>query len=197
MDVLSQQIQFIQELDKLKAIYRQTLISADGNRRENSAEHSWHITLMMQILAPYANPGVDLSRVAMMLLIHDIVEIDAGDTFAFASEEALDAQAEKEIQAAKRLFGLLPSEQCDQYLSLWYEFEAAQSPDAQFAKSMDRLAPLIQNMHNQGGSWPKFGVTRSQALKRNQLLQHSAPELWQYVLEQVDLAVEKGWLKSD
>nr|WP_315467983.1 HD domain-containing protein [uncultured Undibacterium sp.] len=197
MQELSQQIAFILELDKLKAVYRKALIKADNNRYENSAEHSWHISLTAHVLAPYANDTVDISRVTLMLLIHDIVEIDAGDTFAFDHHSVLGEQADKERAAADRIFGLLPLSQREKFISLWHEFELAETPDAQFAKAMDRILPLIQNMQNEGGSWAQNKVLRHQVIKRNHYLESSAPKLWEYVLAQIDIATERGWLREE
>jgi len=194
MTDLAKQLAFILEIDKLKAVYRQTTVKEDKNRYENSAEHSWHITLTAQLLQGYAEHNVDISRVVKMLLIHDIIEIDAGDLFAFAETQDHEQQALKEAQAAERLFGLLPLAQHEEYKTLWYEFEAAQTDDAKFAKSMDRILPLVQNMNNQGGSWAKHKISQPQVLARNQHLQYIAPKLWQYVVEQTDLAVNNGWL---
>lgn len=194
MQQLEQQLAFIRELDRLKSVYRKALIKCDNNRFENSAEHSWHIALMAQVLKDYAEEPVDISRVVSMLLIHDIVEIDAGDTFAFAPQQDLDAQGDKELQAAKRIFGLLPEAQYQQMLALWLEFEQAQTTDARFAKAMDRVLPLLQNIVNQGGSWAQHAVRKSQVIQRNQYLQDMAPRLWVYVSEQIDLAAERGWL---
>ena len=191
---LQKQLAFIIEIDKLKAVYRQTTVKEDKDRHENSAEHSWHIALTAQLLRDYAEHQIDINRVVKMLLIHDIIEIDAGDLFAFAESEDHQAQALKEEKAAQRLFGLLPDQQYDEYKALWFEFEAATTNDAQFAKSMDRILPLVQNMNNQGGSWAKHKIKRSQVLKRNQYLEYIAPKLWLYVVSQVDLAVENGWL---
>lgn len=197
MQELNHQINFILELDKLKAIYRKALIRADKNRYENSAEHSWHIALTAHVLAPYANATVDISRVCLMLLIHDIVEIDAGDTFAFDHHTILGQQAEKEAAAAERIFGLLPSPQRESMIALWHEFEQAETADAQFAKAIDRILPLIQNMQNEGGSWVQNKVFKHQVIKRNQYLETAAPKLWQYVLEQIDIAEDRGWLRRD
>lgn len=194
MQDLQQQLEFINELDRLKSVYRQALVKCDDNRFENSAEHSWHIALTAHVLAPYAQGDVTIARVVLMLLIHDIVEIDAGDTFAFADQASLDGQHEKEIAAANRLFGLLPENQCQHFYLLWLEFEAAETDDAQFAKAIDRILPLLQNMQNNGGSWVKHGVSKSKVLKRNQYLEKSAPALWQYVLQQIDVAVANNWL---
>lgn len=197
MQELNHQINFILELDKLKAVYRKALIRADNNRYENSAEHSWHIALTAHILAPYANSTVDINRVCLMLLIHDIVEIDAGDTFAFDHHTILGEQAEKEAAAAERIFGLLPSPQRKILIDLWHEFEQAESADAQFAKAMDRILPLIQNMQNQGGSWVQNKVFKHQVIRRNQYLETAAPKLWNYVLEQIEIAAERGWLRTE
>ncbi|MBA6414846.1 HD domain-containing protein [Colwellia sp. 6M3] len=196
MQDLEQQLNFILELDRLKAVYRQVTVKSDDNRRENSAEHSWHIALMAQTLNGYASEPVDVARVTIMLLIHDIVEIDAGDTFAFAKQSELDAQEAKELAAAKRIFGLLPEQQYQETLNLWLEFEEAKTNDAKFAKAMDRVLPLLQNMKNNGGSWVKHNVSKSEVIARNNLLDGLAPKLWIYVTEQIDLAVENGWLRN-
>jgi len=195
MTDLQQQLAFIIEIDKLKAVYRQTTVKEDNDRYENSAEHSWHITLIAQLLKDYAEQPIDITRVVKMLLIHDIIEIDAGDLFAFAETKDHQQQALKEEQAAQRLFGLLPEAQHQEYKSLWFEFEQAETDDAQFAKGMDRILPLVQNMNNQGGSWAKHKISQSQVLARNSYLEKSAPKLWQYVVEQTELAVANGWLK--
>lgn len=197
MHQLKQQLDFILELDRLKSVYRQALVQSDNNRRENSAEHSWHITLTAQILHAYAEEAVDISRVVSMLLIHDIVEIDAGDTFAFAEQATLDGQEAKELKAADRLFGLLPETQFQHMKSLWNEFEEANSADARFAKAMDRVLPLLQNMQNQGGSWAKHNVKKSQVINRNKYLMGLAPKLWDYVCAQIEIAVQMGWLKNE
>ena len=152
---------------------------------------------MAHTLHQYAEQPVDISRVVMMLLIHDIVEIDAGDTFAFAQQHELDGQEEKELAAANRIFGLLPESQFDMFKQLWLEFEAAQTADARFAKAMDRVLPLLQNMENNGGSWVKHGVKKSQVVKRNQYLDGLAPRLWAYVSKQIDIAVQQGWLINE
>ena len=196
MKRLQQQLNFILELDRLKAVYRQTSVKPDNNRFENSAEHSWHISLTAELLVEYADEPVDVQRVIKMLLIHDVVEIDAGDTFAFAAQEVLDGQEDKEIEAANRLFGLLPDDQFTQLKTLWLEFEAAETTDARFAKAMDRILPLIQNMANNGGSWSRHQVTKAQVLKRNEYLNGLAPKLWDYAQEQINIATNNGWLEK-
>ena len=193
---LDQQLVFLRELDKLKAVYRRTMVKPDNNRQENSAEHSWHIAVQAMTLKEYAEEPVNICRVINMLLLHDIVEIDAGDTFAFAESSELSGQEAKEMQAAERLFGLLPEAQAEAFKALWLEFEQAETPDARFAKAMDCLLPVIQNMGSEGGTWAKYQVTRSQVLKRNQYLEKLAPKLWTYVLEQIDISVQNGWLKD-
>ncbi|WP_412727580.1 HD domain-containing protein [Alteromonas sp. D210916BOD_24] len=186
--------EFICELDKLKAVKRQITLPADNYRQENSAEHSWHVALMATMLTPYATSPIDVSRVIKMILIHDIVEIDAGDMFAFNSQLDHDAQAEKEVAAAQRIFGLLPEPINREMLALWLEFEEATSVDAEFAKAMDRVLPVFQNMQDQGGSWKKHTISRSKIEKRNIHLQSCAPKLWDYVMSQLDHAVKQGWL---
>lgn len=196
-DRLSQQLEFVSELDKLKAVKRKALIKCDDNRYENSAEHSWHIAMAAQVLHPYAEEPVDLSRVTQMLLIHDIVEIDAGDTFAFAEQVDLDAQAAKEEAAANRIFGLLPGGQFEYFKALFVEFEESKTADGRFAKAIDRILPLIQNMQNEGGSWAQHSVKKSQVLARNQYLEGLAPKLWTFAKAQIELACEKGWLTDE
>ena len=193
---LSQQLAFLQELEKLKAIQRKTTVKPDNNRQENSAEHSWHIAVQAMTLQEYAEEPVDIGRVINMLLLHDIVEIDAGDTFAFANNSELSGQEAKEQAAAERLFGLLPSVQADVFKALWQEFELAQTPDARFAKAMDCLLPVIQNMDCNGGTWAKYRVSRSQVLHRNRHLEKIAPRLWDYLLAQINISVQHGWLQD-
>lgn len=193
---LSQQLSFLQELEKLKAIQRKTTVKPDNNRQENSAEHSWHIAVQAMTLQEYAEEPVDISRVINMLLLHDIVEIDAGDTFAFASSNELSGQEAKELAAAQRLFGLLPPPQAEAFKALWLEFEQAQTPDARFAKAMDCLLPVIQNMGCDGGTWAKYQISRSQVLQRNRHLEKMAPRLWDYLLEQISISVQHGWLQD-
>jgi putative hydrolase of HD superfamily len=194
MEDLNKQLDFIIELDLLKGVYRQALVKSDKNRFENSAEHSWHISLAAQILHKYAVENVNISRVMSMLLIHDIVEIDAGDMFAFSDEKSLEGQEAKEIAAATRIFGLLPEKQFKTFNKLWLEFESAETTDARFAKAMDRLLPLLQNMRNEGGSWARHKVKKSQVINRNIFLKGLAPQLWLFVCQQIDNAVEQGWL---
>ena len=193
---LEAQLAFIRELDKLKGVYRLARVKTDENRRENSAEHSWHLCLIAHVLLDYVDEPVDINKVIRLLLVHDIVEIDAGDTFAFAPQSALDEQPEKELRAAKRLFGLLPKHQGDEFLNLWLEFERRDSPEARYAVAIDRVTPLIMNVANDGGSWRHHSPSRSQVLTRNEYIGIAAPRLWDYVVSQIDFAISQGWLSE-
>lgn len=189
---LTQQIQFILEIDRLKQILRQTLLT-DGSRRENSAEHSWHLAMMAMLLAEYAPQPIDLLRVIKMLLIHDLVEIDAGDTFCY-DLQGNQTKADRELQAADRIFGLLPSDQNSELRILWSEFETQQTPEAQFAAALDRLQPMLHNQQTQGGTWRLHGITRAQVLARMQPVKAGTPQLWSLVEEAIDACVNAGYL---
>jgi len=191
---LAQQIQFVIEIDKLKGVLRQTLLT-DRSRRENSAEHSWHIALMAVLLAEYAPQPVDVLRVIKMLLVHDLVEIDAGDTFCYDVQHN-ESKADREAQAADRLFGLLPADQADELRSLWDEFEAQQTMDAQFAATLDRLQPMLHNYETAGGTWQQYGITRDRVLHRAAPIATGAPTLWEFVQQLIEDAVNKGYLQS-
>ena len=192
---LEQQITFVRELDKLKRVQRQTWLT-DTSRQENSAEHSWHIAVMAMVLAEYA-PGddLDIGRVIQMLLIHDIVEIDAGDTFCY-DRAAVAHQAAHEERAAERLFGLLPQHLADRFRNLWEEFETRETPEALLANSLDRLQPILNNYHSGGKSWGAHGITRDQVRERNRIVADGAPELWAYIEDLLQRAVDKGMLKD-
>lgn len=192
---LSQQIQFVLEIDQLKQVLRQTLLT-DGLRRENSAEHSWHIALMAPLLFEYAPPGTDLLTVLKMLLIHDLVEIDAGDTFCYDIAANLD-KADREQQAANRIFGLLPPDQQQELRQLWEEFEAEDSPSARFANALDRLQPILLNQQNQGGTWKANQITQAQVLRRVWPIKAGAPALWPYVEQLLQDCVAAGYLLPD
>lgn len=194
-DKLTQQLELLIELDKLKSVLRRTKIKSAQGRYENSAEHSWHVCMMAILLEEHANQPVDLSKVIKMLLLHDIVEIDAGDTFVYDTKAA-EVQYQNELQAAERLFGMLPEEQCQQLMETWLEFEQAESPEAQFAKALDRLLPMLLNSHNEGQSWVENGVKREQALEINSKIELGSSTLWQKAKQVIDDATEKGWLKS-
>lgn len=189
---LAQQIQFIIEIDKLKQVLRQTLL-IDGSRQENSAEHSWHIAIMAIVLAEYASESVDVLRAIKMLLIHDLVEIDAGDTFCYDLKGNED-KAAREALAATRLFGLLPEEQGVELRSLWEEFEAQETPDARFAAALDRLQPLLHNQQTQGGTWRIHGIKRDQVRRRMHPVLDGAPALWPLVEKVIEDSVAAGYL---
>ncbi|EGQ9464973.1 TPA: HD domain-containing protein [Vibrio parahaemolyticus] len=195
MDRLEKQLALLIELDKLKSVLRRTRVKSAEGRLENSGEHSWHVALMAVLMEEHANAPVDICRVMKMLLIHDVVEIDAGDTFVYDTA-ATKEQAEKEIKAAERLFGMLPTDQGQELLALWLEFEAAQSDDAKYAKALDRLIPMLLNYHNNGQSWKENSVTREQALTINKRIELGSVTLWDKAKELIEEATEKGWLKS-
>jgi putative hydrolase of HD superfamily len=190
---LSKQIDFIREIDRLKSVLRHTTL-LDRSRPETDAEHSWQIALMAVLLADYADPPVDLHHVVVMLLVHDLVEIDAGDTFIY-DDEALATQPERELKAAERIFGLLPEEQTGRLRALWEEFEAQETNEARFAKAMDRLQPLLHNYFTEGGSWKESGVTEDRVIKRNQPIGLAAPELWAYAERLIHDASNQGYLR--
>jgi putative hydrolase of HD superfamily len=191
---LTQQIQFIIEIDQLKQVLRQTLLN-DGSRRENSAEHSWHLAMMVIVLAEYAPQGVTLLSAIKMVLLHDLVEIDAGDTFCY-DVQGNESKAQREAQAALRLFGLLPADQASELRSLWEEFEAQQTPTAKFAAALDRIQPLLHNQQNRGGTWLIHGITRDQVMKRMAPVETGAPELWLFVQQVIEDCVAAGYLKD-
>lgn len=195
MERLEQQLTLLMELDKLKSVLRRTRVVSAEKRLENSAEHSWHVALMALLLEEHANEPVDITKVVKMLLLHDVVEIDAGDTFVYDVQASKD-QAERELKAAHRLFGLLPKEQGDELLALWLEFEEAQTPEAKFGKALDRLIPMLLNYHNQGQSWIEHGVTSQQALTINKKIEAGSETLWQKAQQLISEAVENGWLKA-
>ncbi|EJG1881370.1 HD domain-containing protein [Vibrio parahaemolyticus] len=195
MDRLEKQLALLIELDKLKSVLRRTRVKSAEGRLENSGEHSWHVALMAVLMEEHANAPVDICRVMKMLLIHDVVEIDAGDTFVYDTAASKE-QAEKEIKAAERLFGMLPTDQGQELLALWQEFEAAQSDDAKYAKALDRLIPMLLNYHNNGQSWKENSVTREQALNINKRIEFGSVTLWDKAKELIEEATEKGWLKS-
>jgi putative hydrolase of HD superfamily len=191
---LARQLAFLAEIDKLKGVLRRTLL-CDQSRQENSAEHSWHLAMAAVVLSEYADDSADLGRVIRMALVHDLVEIDAGDTFAYDSTANLD-RAEREQRAADRIFGLLPPEQSAELRSLWEEFEAAETADARFAVALDRLQPLLNNHHSNGGSWRAHNITRDQVLKRMSPIERALPSLWPEVLDIVEQNCALGHIRS-
>jgi len=195
VDSLNQQLSFLLTADRLKTVLRQTPLT-DGSRRENSAEHSWHVALMAMVLAEYAPPGADPGRAATMLLIHDLVEVDAGDLFVYADAAAQARQVEAERAAADRLFALLPPAQASALRALWDEFEERATPDARFARALDRLQPMLINMETSGGTWALHGVTADDVLAKVALIEDGAPALGAHARRLVADAVERGWLAA-
>lgn len=188
---LERQIAFCREIDKEKLIGRQTYLS-DGSHKENDAEHAWHIAIMTVLLSEYANEKIDVLKTMTMLLIHDIVEIDAGDTYAY-DENAKKTQREREVKAADRIFGLLPEDQGRKFRALWEEFEAWETPEAKFAHTLDNIQPTMLNDASDGKSWVEHGVHLEQILKRNTSTKEGSEVLWDYAYENfIHPHVEKG-----
>lgn len=187
------QVQFILEIDKQKQILRQTHLSF-GGRRENDAEHAWHMAVMVWLLSEYANEPIDLAKTMMMTLVHDLVEIDAGDTYAY-DEEAKKTRGARESKAADRIFGMLPEDQGLKLRALWEEFEAYETPESRFAHVMDNFQPLILNDSNDGGDWTAHGIRREQTDERNALTHTGSEEIWSYMKELLDKHTERGNLK--
>ena len=181
---LEQQIAFLNEADKLKSVTRGTLL-CDASRAENSAEHSWHLTLYALVLADQAGPDVDITRVIKMLILHDLVEIDAGDNPIFGNYDTADMEAQEQL-AADRIFGILPNDLRDDLRATWEEFEANETPTARFAKSLDRFQPPMQNLAAGGGSWVEYNVTEAQFVEKvGRKIQTGAPGLWEFARARV------------
>ncbi len=192
-DRLMKQIEFIVEIDKLKSIVRQNLL-VDGSRQEDSAEHSWHMAVMALVLSEHSRvKGIDLFRVLKMILVHDIVEIDAGDAYCY-DDKANEGKGEREGVAADRIFGMLPEDQSREFRALWEEFDARKTPEAKFAAALDRLQPLLNNYRTHGRMWLKHGVRREKVIARNRPMEEGAPALWEFASEMIRDAVEKGWI---
>ena len=189
------QMAFILEADKEKNIFRQTHLSGHG-RQENDAEHAWHMAMMIYLLKEYANAPIDLAKTMMMALIHDIVEIDAGDTYAYDAA-GMETQAERERLAAERIFGLLPDDQRDELRGLFEEFEAGETAEAKFARTMDNLQPLMLNDSNDGGDWRAHQVTRTQVMKRHARNQLGSEVIGEYTKELIDKNVQKGNIRDE
>lgn len=193
-DRLETQLGFILEVEQLKQVFRQTLLPGD-RRLENDAEHSWHLSLMAILLVEHASAEVNLLKALKMLLIHDVVEIDAGDTFAY-DEVANRDKDQREQKAADRLFGLLPANQAIALRALWDEFEQRQTPEARYAAALDRLQPLLLNFHTEGAAWQRHGVKKAQVIARNEHIGEGAPALWDYARKLIDEAVARGYLAA-
>ena len=190
-DRVQRQLRFILEVDRLKDVSRRTRV-VQSRRPENSAEHTWHIVLMAVLLAEHANhDGLDLMRVVRMLLVHDVVEIDAGDTFGYDAAAHADKHA-RERRAADRLFSLLPGDQAAEYRALWDEFEAEATPEAKFALALDRLQAVMLNCALQGGSWTEHGVKLDQILLRNGVIADGSATLWQHIRREIDALAGQG-----
>jgi putative hydrolase of HD superfamily len=190
---LVRQIEFIAECDKLKEIFRQTL-NTQSRRAENDAEHSWHLCLCVIVLAEHANvPGLNVLRVLKMLIVHDLVEIDAGDTFAYDTA-AMANQHEREAVAADRIFGLLPPDQGAEFRALWDEFEAKETAEARFATAVDRFQPMLLNCRSQAIAWNRHGVTHDRVVARNRHIADGCDELWRYAEAMLQEVVDAGHL---
>lgn len=192
---LEKQIRFITEIDKVKNIFRQTYL-ADGKRKENDAEHSWHLAISAVLLKEHMKAEADLTKVMVMVLIHDLVEIDAGDTYAY-DEVGAATKREREVKAADRIFGLLPEDQGTYFRSLWEEFEAYETAEAKFAHLLDNFQPLLLNDASDGRSWAEHSVHKSQVCRRNERIPETSEIVWEKMLEIMDKHIEKGNLKAD
>lgn len=195
MERLQKQMEFIREVDKVKKIVRQTYL-ADSSRKENDAEHSWHLALMAILLKEYANEEVSLEKVIPMVLIHDLVEIDAGDTYAY-DDAGAETKRERETKAADRIFGMLPADQGTWFRDLWEEFEAYETAEAKFAHMLDNCQPLLLNDASGGRSWVEHGVCKSQIYKRNEHTAEGAEEIWKYMESLIDKHVQLGHVKNE
>ncbi|MES2654261.1 MAG: HD domain-containing protein [Bacteroidota bacterium] len=189
---LLKQVSFIKEIDKLKYIQRKTKLF-NSDRNENDAEHSWHLAMMTIVLAEHANKAIDVLKVLKMVLIHDIVEIDAGDTFLYDTQKS-HINTDEELIAAKRIFGLLPTEQAAEFIAIWQEFEEGLTDEAKFAKSMDRFEPLLQNITNNGGTWVEFKVPYEKVYDKKKAIQHGSTSIWEYAENLINDSVDKGFL---
>ena len=187
---LKKQLAFITEIDKVKQIFRRTRLY-DHSRYENDAEHGWHMAVMVLVFSEYAaERGLDCGKVIKMALLHDIVEIDAGDQYLYGGDKK--EQCRKEKEAARRIFGMLPDEQRDEFVALWEEFEARETPEARFAKAIDRLGPLLQEHNDHGHAWKKHGITAPEVLGVNKIIGDGAPRLWELARELIEDSIRQG-----
>lgn len=192
IDNLLKQVAFIKEIDKLKYIQRKTKLF-NSDRHENDAEHSWHLAMMTIVLAEHSDKPIDVLKVLKMVLIHDIVEIDAGDIFIYDSTKS-HANTDEERIAAKRIFGLLPIEQAEEFIAIWKEFEEGATDDAKFAKAMDRFEPLLQNTSNNGGTWAEFNVPYQKVYDKKKAIKNGSTAIWNYAENLLNESVDKGIL---
>jgi putative hydrolase of HD superfamily len=195
MERLDQQMRFVSEVGKLKAVLRQTTLAGLA-RRENSAEHSWHLALMAIALAEHAPPGTDIGRVIAMVLIHDLVEIDAGDLFLYADADQQRRQERAELAAADRIFALLPADQASGVRQLWDEFNQRQTKEARFARALDRLQPMLENLAAGGGTWTEHQITADQVLPKVELIEDGSPALGRLAGDLIAGAVAAGLLRG-
>lgn len=195
MQDLERQIAFIKEIDKVKYIQRRTCLF-NSDRRENDAEHSWHLALMTLVLAQHSDEPVDVLKVLKMVLIHDIVEIDAGDTFIYDTQKSHENTDEERL-AAGRIFGMLPEAQAQELIEVWEEFEAGHTAEARFARAMDRLEPLLQNVSNNGGTWREFGVDYLKVYEKKEKIRNGSTALWDYAGQLIEESVASGILKKE
>lgn len=192
---LEHNIAFIVEMDKLKSIYRQALVQHDQNRFENSAEHSWHAMMTAYTLQNYFEKlSFELNKALKMLLIHDIVEIDAGDTFVYDSNEILSQQKKKEIMAAERIFNIPDKAIGQEFFSLWHEFHENKTDTSKFSNAIDKITPFILNVSNNGGTWKNHMICANKIRQRNENLATLAPKLWTYLNAEINKAINQGWL---
>jgi putative hydrolases of HD superfamily len=189
---LQRQLEFLLELDKLKSVFRRNHL-ADGSRLENDAEHSWYFAVAAMVLAEHAAEPVDVARVVRMALVHDVVEIDAGDTFIY-DESAKQGQAEREARAAARLFGMLPEDQAHELLALWQEFEEQATPESRYARSIDRIAAVVLNYASGGKTWKQHRIPKQQILTINERIAAGSPALWDHVRELIEDAARRGFI---
>jgi putative hydrolase of HD superfamily len=192
---LEQQMKFVLELDKIKSIVRQTYL-ANGERKEDDAEHSWHLALMCFTLAEYANEPIDVFRTMKMVLLHDVIEIDAGDTYAY-DQAGNDTKRERELAAAERIFPLLPKDQAIEYRNLWDEFEDRKTPEAKFARVLDNAQPILLNDASGGKSWREHSVKKSQIMKRNEKTSEGSKKIWDYLERVIEENIKKGNIIDD
>ena len=195
MGRLRQQLAFLMEIDKHKAIIRQTYL-ADGSRKETDAEHAWHLAMMCMILSEYANEKIDVPKTIMMVLTHDLVEIDAGDTYAY-DQTGNQTKKERELKAADRIYGLLPEDQRKYLRALWVEFEAMETPEAKFANMLDKIQPVCLNDQSKGKSWVEHNVCKRQIMERNSKTHEGSELLWDYIKKLIEKNVEAGFIRGE